>query len=77
MLGLLVVAVGTVFLGVSLWREEDRRTLGLLVGAVGPASLILGTAATGHFPSGPALLVMVAAIAVSVLGLWSTSEYSN
>jgi hypothetical protein len=77
LLGFLVVAVGTVLLGVSLWREEGRRSLGSLVAAVGPASLILGSAATGHFPSGPALLLMAAAIAVSILGLWRTPGSAN
>lgn len=75
--GFLATAIGTVLLGLSLWHDERRRGLGTAVALVGPASLTVGTAATGHIPSGTASLLVVAAVAISVFGLWEPSAGSQ
>lgn len=69
MIGFLVVAIGTVILGIAL-RVSDRATIAtcLTVGAIGPASGMLGMWALGHIPSGPGVLLMLGAVVAGFRG---------
>jgi len=67
LVGALVIAVGTVIVGVRMW-QSGRRALGVGIGVIGPASLVLGSALLGHFPSGPLSVDLMAGLALAVGG---------
>jgi len=70
LLGFMILFVATPLLGRALRRETGLsllRSLGVAV--IGPASVILGSVLTAHIPSGPASLLLVAAIVLGITGL--------
>ena len=72
LLGALVIAGGTVMIGIRLWRG-DRRTIAL-IGLVGPLSLVLGSVLLGHLPSGPLSIILMGGVALAVTGArWDSS----
>jgi hypothetical protein len=70
LVGAVVIAVGTVLIGVRLWKA-GRRGLAA-IGLVGPVSLVAGSALLGHFPSGPLALVLLGGLVTAFTGVrWS------
>lgn len=67
LVGALVIAVGTVMIGVRLWRSNRRAVA--WVGLIGPLSLVLGSALLGHFPSGPLSIDLMAGAVAAAIGL--------
>jgi len=72
--GFLIIAVGTVVLGWAVHREAGVGTIPSTgIALVGPVGIFAGTAIVGHLPSGPASLVILAAIIIGVVGLPDTT----
>jgi hypothetical protein len=73
LVGALTIAVGTVLVGLRLWRS-GRRGLAA-VGLIGPVSLVFGSILLGHFPSGPLSIFLMGAIALAITGAtWSLTS---
>jgi hypothetical protein len=69
-LGFLVLIGGMVLLGISLRRESHlARWKSVIVSLSGLIAAFVGTGLVGHLPSGPALLFVVACVAVGFVGL--------
>jgi uncharacterized membrane protein len=73
--GFMIVAVGTIVLGWAVHREAGVGTIPSIgIALVGPVGIVAGTAIVGHLPSGPASLLMVAAIIIGAIGLPDTTR---
>ena len=71
--GFVIIAVGTVVLGWAVHREAEVGTIPSIgIALVGPVGIVAGTAIVGHLPSGPASLLMLAAIIIGAIGLPDT-----
>jgi hypothetical protein len=75
LLGFLILAVGTPFLGWAIYRETGLGAVSSVgIAALGPTSVIGGFAVNGHIPSGPAALLIVTAVVIGGVGLPGTSR---
>ena len=71
--GFVIIAIGTVVLGLAVHREAGVATIPSIgIALVGPVGIVAGTAIVGHLPSGPASLLMFAAIIIGAIGLPDT-----
>jgi hypothetical protein len=69
-LGFLVLIGGMVLLGMTLRREfRLAQWKSVVVSLSGFVAVLVGTGLVGHLPSGPALLFVVACVAVGFMGL--------
>ncbi len=75
LLGFLSVMVGTITLGLAMRRERAfGRLHSAAIALIGPVGVVVGVAIVGHLPSGPASLLLIAAIAVGATGPPGTSR---
>jgi uncharacterized membrane protein len=70
LLGFLSIAAGTVVLGRAAHRDGGAGVVHAVgIALVGPTAIVVGAAATGHLPSGPASGVLIVVLAIALAGL--------